>query len=276
MIVSVDGVEIHASTGGVASAAGGPVVVLIHGAGIDSTVWQLQTRYLAYRGMRAMAVDLPGHGRSGGEALGSVEEMADWLVRFLDAAGVAQAHIVGHSMGSFVALELASRYGARTCSVTLCGTSTSMAVHPDLLDAATNDLGHASALMAAWGHARPAHVGLNPTPGMWMLGGARALVELSRPGVLATDFRACMAYANAVSAAAMAVCPATVIIGLGDKMTPPKGGRTIAAALRNVTAIELADVGHSMMIESPRAVRDAIVNRVSATSISNTSVNGPL
>ena len=35
----------------------------------------------------------------------------------------------------------------------------------------------AAALMAAWGHARPAHVGHHPTPGLWMLGGARALVE---------------------------------------------------------------------------------------------------
>ncbi len=264
MIVSVEGIEVHASTGGVASTVVEPVVMLIHGAGMDSTVWQLQTRYLAYRGIRALAVDLPGHGRSGGEALGSVEEMADWLVRFLDAAGVTQAHMVGHSMGSFIALEMANRHADRTCSITLCGTSTSMAVHPDLLGAATNDLEHASALMAAWGHARPAHIGLNPTPGMWMLGGARALVELSRPGVLATDFRACMAYANAVLAAAAAVCPATVIIGLGDKMTPPKGGRLIAAALRHVTVMELADVGHSMMIESPRVVRDAIMNRVSA------------
>ena len=112
MIVSVDGVAAHASTGGIELSGSDPVVVLIHGAGMDSTVWQLQTRYLAHRGFRAVAVDLPGHGRSAGEALGSVEAMADWVARFVAAAGFDAVHVVGHSMGTFIALELAGRHAA--------------------------------------------------------------------------------------------------------------------------------------------------------------------
>jgi pimeloyl-ACP methyl ester carboxylesterase len=107
-------------------------------------------------------------------------------------------------------------------------------------------------------------VGLNPTPGMWMLGGARALVENSRPGVLASDFRACAAYSGALEAAAKVRCPATVVIGLGDKMTPPKGGRALAAALPSATVIELPDIGHSMMTESPRTIRSAILTSAQA------------
>jgi pimeloyl-ACP methyl ester carboxylesterase len=259
MIVDVDGDAAHASTGGVELTGDDPVVLLIHGAGNDGTVWQLQTRYLAYRGFRAVAVDLPGHGHGEGDALSSVEDMADWVARFIDVAGFGSVHVVGHSMGTFIALELASRYPSLTLSVTLCGTGTAMPVHPDLLDAADNDLPAAAALMAAWGHAKPAHVGLNPTPGLWMIGGARALVENSRPGVLASDFRACMAYRNAETAAAATTCPATVVIGLGDKMTPPKGGRAVAAALGSPTIVELAETGHSMMIENPRAVKQAIL-----------------
>ena len=137
-----------------------------------------------------------------------------------------------------------------------------MPVHPDLLDAAEHDLPAAAALMAAWGHARPAHVGYNPTPGLWMIGGAQALVENSTPGVLATDFRACMAYDGALVAAAAVQCPATVVIGLGDKMTPPKGGRVLAGALPGGRTVELADTGHSMMTENPRAVRLAILDTV--------------
>ncbi len=111
MIVTVDGHEAHASTGGVEFAGDDPVVLLIHGAGMDSTVWQLQTRYLAYRGFRAVAVDLPGHGRSDGRRPGfGRAEMADWVARFVDAAGLGSVHVVGHSMGTFIALELASRY----------------------------------------------------------------------------------------------------------------------------------------------------------------------
>jgi pimeloyl-ACP methyl ester carboxylesterase len=263
MIVSVDSISAHASTGGV-SVAGSvdPVVLLIHGAGSDSTVWQLQTRYLAYRGFRAVAVDLPGHGRSAGVALDSVEAMADWVSRFVTAAGFDSVHVVGHSMGTFIALELASRYAHITKSITLFGTATGMPVHPDLLDAAANDLPAASALMASWGHDKPAHVGSNPTPGLWMLGGARALVENSIPGVLAADFGACVSYANATNAAGAVTCPATVVIGLGDKMTPPKGGRALAAALPSCRVVELEGTGHSMMTENPRAVKQAIVESV--------------
>lgn len=264
MIVTVDGHRAHAATGGIEPTGDEPVVLLIHGAGMDGTVWQLQTRYLAHRGVRAIALDLPGHGHSEGPVLATIADIAAWVVRFCDAAGFTAVHVVGHSMGTFVALELAAHHPALVRSLTLCGTSTAMPVHPDLLHDAEHDLPAAAALMAAWGHARPAHVGHHPTPGLWMLGGARALVEASAPGVLATDFRACMAYADALTAAADVTCPTTVVIGLGDKMTPPKGGRALAAAIVGARVIELTDVGHSMMLEHPRAVRDAIVQTVGA------------
>ena len=167
-------------------------------------------------------------------------------------------------MGTFIALELASRHAAVVRSVTLCGTSTAMPVHPDLLAAAANDLPAAAALMASWGHDKPAHVGTNPTPGLWMLGGSRALVENSKPGVLAADFGACVAYHNALAAAAAVACPSTVVIGLGDKMTPPKGGRSLAAAIPSARIVELADTGHSMMTENPRAIKKAILATVAA------------
>ena len=263
MIVQVDDVVAHASTGGAdITGSDEPAVLLIHGAGMDSTVWQLQTRYLAHHGFRAVAVDLPGHGRSDGEPLTSIAGMADWVMRFTDAAGLTPVHAVGHSMGTFVALELASRHADSIRSVTLCATATSMPVHPELLDAAEHDLPRAAALMAAWGHARPAHTAGNPTPGLWMLGGAIALVEQGRSGVLAADFRACMAYGRAEVAAADVTCPATVVIGLGDRMTPPKSGRALAAALPSATVIELADTGHQMMTENPSAVKRAILTTI--------------
>lgn len=262
MIVEVDGQVAHAATGGIEPASDQPAVVLIHGAGMDSTVWQLQTRYLGHRGVQAIAVDLPAHGRSGGDALTRVEDMADWLVRFADAAGLDTVHLVGHSMGTFVALEVASRYPNRAASLTLFGTAAAMPVHPELLDAAEHDVAHAAALMAAWGHAKPAHVGHHPTPGLWMVGGARALVENSAPGVLAADLRACATYQGATAAAAAVHCPATVVVGLGDKMTPPKSGRALAAAIAGARVVELADIGHSMPFEDPRATKHAILTTV--------------
>ena len=264
MIVEVDGRSIHAATGGVDPDPANPVVILIHGAGMNSTIWQLQTRYLAYRNLQAVAVDLPGHGRSDGPPLGSIEELGSFIVSLIGANGWDGAHLVGHSMGSLIALDAAARLDDRCGSVTLMGAAAAMPVHPQLLSDAEADVPAAAALMAAWGHAKPAHVGLNPTPGMWMTGGARALVEQSDPGVLATDFRACAAYEGAAAAAGSVTAPCTIVIGLGDKMTPPKAGRALAELLPDPQVIELAGVGHSMMTEAPRAVREAILDAVSA------------
>lgn len=264
MKVEVNGRPAHAATGGVdittSDRADDPVMLLIHGAGMDGTVWQLQTRYLAHHGFRPVAVDLPGHGASEGEPLETIGEMADWVARFAEAAGLTPANVVGHSMGSFIGLELAARHPQHVTSLSLLGTADGMPVHPDLLTASDEQLDKAAALMASWGHAKPAHIGLNPTPGLWMLGGARALVETSEPGALTTDFRACVDYRDAIETAATVTCPVRVVIGAGDKMTPPKAAAKLVAALESgaaesVDVTTLADVGHMMMFEEPRAVR---------------------
>ena len=266
MNVDVDGIQAHAATGGVELAESGPVLVLVHGAGMDSTVWQLQTRFLAYRGIRVLAVDLPGHGRSEGPALTSIADKADWLGQFLRASGLDEieggVHIAGHSMGSMIGIQLAATQPQLVASLVLFGSTVSMNVHPELLKASTDDLPRAAALMAAWGHDKPAHVGLNPTPGMWMLGGSMALVENGEPGVLTKDFIACDTYDQTETAAGGIKCPVMVVAGTGDKMTPLAGAHTLAAAFTDAEVTELADVGHMMMFEDPRAVRALLQSAV--------------
>src|ERR671919_430678 len=77
-----------------------PTLLFVHGAGMDHSVWPLQARHFAYRGWNALALDLPGHGRSAGELLTSIEAIADWLARLFDALGIGQAALGGHSMGA--------------------------------------------------------------------------------------------------------------------------------------------------------------------------------
>jgi len=258
MIVEVDGASVHASTGGVELTGSGPVLILIHGAGMDSTVWQLQTRFLAHRGIRAVAVDLPSHGSSKGNALTSITDMATWVRGFTDAAGFDRVHVAGHSMGTLIALRLAASHPEQIESLVLLGAASRMPVHPDLLDAAANDLPRAAALMAAWGHDTPARTGPNPTPGLWMVGGSRALVETSRPGVLSADFAACVGFDDAEALAAQLSCPVTIVVGMGDKMTPPRSAGVLAQSIGDVNLVELAGIGHMMMHENPRAIRSIL------------------
>lgn len=260
--VLVDEEVAHFRTGGTPLKPGAPVVLLVHGAGMDGTIWSQQTRYLGMRGVNALAVDLPGHGLSEGAAIHSIAGMADWLVRFCDAAGLEDIVVVGHSMGTFIALEMANRFPRLVRSVALLGTATGMPVHPDLLDAAKNDLARAAALMAGWSYASDSRIGHNPTPGLWMAGGCQALVERSKPGVLFNDLKACAAYSDAEARAASLPCNALVVIGREDKMTPAKSGRSMVEAMvrsTGVKVIELPASGHMMMTEDPRAIRQALL-----------------
>src|SRR2546427_7397552 len=108
MRIEVAGRGVYAYTGARALDAALPTVAFIHGAANDHSVWALQSRYFAYHGWNALAVDLPGHGKSEGKALDRIGDIAGWVARVLDAAGASTASLVGHSMGSLVAMETAA------------------------------------------------------------------------------------------------------------------------------------------------------------------------
>lgn len=231
-------------------------VVLVHGAGMDHTVWALQGRHLAFRGFEALAVDLPGHGRSRAlPAPTAVETMADTLAELV---GNAPAVLVGHSMGALAALATAARHPDRVASLCLLGAAARMPVHPELLALAAAHDAKAVELMCDWAFGPRGHKGGNPNPGHWLQGSARALLRGGDPGALSHDLAACNAYAAGAEHAAAIRCPALVVIGALDRMTPPKAGRQLAALIPQAQVIEIEGAGHMMMLEAPDATLDAL------------------
>src|SRR5688500_760941 len=109
MLIKVRDHLAYAYTGGKPFDPTLPCVLFMHGALHDHSVWTLLARWAATHGLSVLAVDQPGHGRSSGPPLPDVEALADWTLALLDAADVQQAALVGHSMGSLIALEAASR-----------------------------------------------------------------------------------------------------------------------------------------------------------------------
>ena len=105
MQLKVNGLDVFAGTGGKAFDPAQPAVVLLHGAGMDHTAWALHDRWFAHHGFSVLAPDMPGHGRSAGSPLITIAEMADWTAALIAAAGAGKARLVGHSMGSLVALK---------------------------------------------------------------------------------------------------------------------------------------------------------------------------
>jgi pimeloyl-ACP methyl ester carboxylesterase len=260
MEIAVDGAAVFAATGGHPPDPGRPHVVLLHGAGMDHGVWTLQSRYLARRSGNVLAPDLPGHGRSGGQPAERIEDLADWVIRLLDAVDVDQAAIAGHSMGALVALASAARHPARVRKIVLLGAAQAMPVHPDLLRAARDGDPAAVDFVLSWGFGRRAQLGGARVPGLWMLGGgARLLRQRGAAAALGADLAACAAYASGAEHAARVSCPALVIAGAQDRMAPPKGARALAAAIAGGRYIEIAESGHMMTIEQPDATLDAMV-----------------
>jgi len=258
MRVAVAGSDVYAYTGTRAPDPALPTVVFVHGAGNDHSVWALQSRYLAWHGRNVLAVDLPAHGRSGGEALASVEAIADWIVRLLDAAGVGRAALVGHSMGALAVLDCAARHAGRVGAVALAGPAAPMTVADALLDAARRNDPVAHELITGWSFSSAGLLGGNRMPGLWLAGNALRLLERTRPGVLAVDLAACNAYAAGVAAAGAVRCPALVIVGTRDLMAPPKSAQPLLDALPGVRVVTLPGCGHAMMAEQPDAVLDAL------------------
>jgi pimeloyl-ACP methyl ester carboxylesterase len=247
-----------AATGGRAFDKTLPAVLLIHGAGMDRTVWSLQARYLAHHGRAVLALDLPGHGKSGGAALSNIPAMADWVAALLDKLDIAQATLVGHSMGALIALDLAGRRPERVRTLALLGVAERMPVHPDLQNAADRNEVLAAELVTAWGHARRGQVGGHPAPGLWMAGGAVRLIDRAPDGVLAADLAACNAYDQARARAAAIRCPTLFLLGAADRMTPPSKAKPLIDAIDGARTITLPTAGHMMMTEQPDAVTDAL------------------
>jgi pimeloyl-ACP methyl ester carboxylesterase len=238
-----------------------PAVVFIHGAQNDHSVWALQSRYFAHHGFGVLALDLPGHGRSEGPALASVEAMADWLLALLAAAGAGPAILVGHSMGSLIALEASQRAPARVRGLALLGTTFPMKVSDALLETARVDEARAIDMVNIWSHSSIAQKPSCPAPGFSVMGGARRLMQrMSQRNpdqLFYTDFAACNAYANGQAAAEAVACPALFVLGAKDMMTPARSARQLAATVSNSRVVTV-DAGHAMMAEQPDAVLDAL------------------
>ncbi|MDE2094661.1 MAG: alpha/beta hydrolase [Burkholderiales bacterium] len=251
----------YAYTGGKAFDAAQPCIVFIHGALHDHSVWTLLARWFAHHGHGVLAVDLPGHGRSTGAPLPSVEALADWVLALLDAAGVARAALVGHSMGSLIALEAAARAPGRASRLVMVGTAYPMKVSDALLGTALDAPLQAIDMVNAYSHSGIAAKPSYPGPGSWLHGANRALMRRVQAGQTAVnlfhhDFGVCDRYADGLQAAAKVQCPVTLILGEHDQMTSPRQSRDLARALK--ARVHTLDAGHALMTEAPDAVLSAL------------------
>lgn len=268
MQLTVDGHPCHVTTGDQPfnpASASTPTIVLIHGAANDSDVWQKIARGLASAGCAVLAPDLPGHGLSRGEALRSIEALADWIIALLDAAGVRNAVLVGHSMGSLIALEAAARHPQRVSRLALLGASAPMPVSDALLGTAQKNPDSACRMITKFSHTPQFYLTGGGGHGVWGPGATLAIMRRSPPGVLALDLDNCNRYQHGLEAAADVACPTLLVVARRDRMTPARNIQPLQAALRKVTRAEIPDCGHAMMNEQPQRITEALLGFLMAS-----------
>ena len=272
MYLTVNNHNTYCYTGGKPIDAAKPTVVFIHGVLNDHSVWILQSRYMANHGWNVLAVDLPGHCRSEGEAPASVEEAAAFITALLDTAGITRAALVGHSWGSLIGVEAASTLKDRVTHLVMVGTAYPMKVSPALIDASLNDPAAALKMINVFSRstlsAPPSALG----PGTWVYGasmalGRRVLASNPKVNVFHRGFVACDSYANGEKAIAAITCPVLFLLGSQDQMTHPKAAQLLVQTAKDsgkkVSVVSMA-VGHHQMTEAPEetlfAIRDFLAS----------------
>lgn len=265
MELQIDQKKVYCYTGGKTFDSNLPCLVFLHGAQNDHSVWALQSRYFAHHGYAVLAPDLPAHGQSEGPALSSIEAMANWLQELRSQCTARSFILIGHSMGSLIATELAARWpatGPQLHGLALLGCSFPMKVSEQLLDAALHQPELAIELVTQWSHYRANHQPSAPGPGFSIPNMSRRLMQSiwkkNQEAVFHIDFSACNNYQNGQVAAQSITQKCLFMIAKNDLMTPAKASLAYSQHFKQAQISYIAESGHAMMAEQADAVRQQL------------------
>lgn len=262
MYFTVNNAPTYCYSGGKTFDVAKPTVILIHGVLNDHSVWILQSRYLAHHGYNVLALDLPGHCRSSGDAPASVEDAANFVLALMDAAGLGHAVLIGHSLGALIALEATAKAPGRVSKLVLIGIAFPMRVSPALLEASSTSPMQALKLVNVFSRSTLAPPPSALGPGTWVYGASMALgrrVLASNPNVnvFYTGFKACDNYTHGLQAMVQVTCPVLFVLGKVDQMTPPKAAQELIKLAQNGKVVYLPG-GHQQMNETPEEMLQAL------------------
>lgn len=254
MIIDIGTHQAYAYTGGKTFDPALPCTVFVHGALHDHSTWTLPARWLAHHGHSVLAVDQPGHMRSSGPVCPDVPTIADWLLRVLEAIDARDITLVGHSMGSLIALEAAAQAPDRVQRLVMVGTAYPMAVSAALLEAAEQRPAQGIDMVnnfsiSSWA-TKPGY----PGPGFWLHGGNRALMHRVLASnrdvnLFSHDFRLCNDYRGAEAAMPRVRAQTHLVLGERDQMTLPKATAVLRQGLQ--ATVHTVAAGHGLMHEDP-------------------------
>lgn len=232
-----------------------PPVVLVHGAGGNHLSWPLEMRRM--RGYRVLAVDLPGHGKSGGFGLQSIEAYGGALLEWFARMNLHKAVVIGHSMGAAIALSLALNAPEHLSGLGVVGGAPRLKVNPQLIDYAASPTTYHNAIesVVSWSFSAAASPNFTDQVAQRM--------AATRPSVLHSDFLACDAW-DETARIAMVGCSTLIVCGSEDRMTPLRHAQYLANTIPNARLEVIEGAGHMPQLEQPQVtanlVRDFLID----------------
>ncbi|MBT3337255.1 MAG: alpha/beta hydrolase [Anaerolineae bacterium] len=227
-----------------------PPILLIHGAGGSHLHWSPEIRRL--NGFQIVSLDLPGHGKSEGIGRQTITDYVQAVQKFMDAINMPAAIIIGHSMGSAIALQLVLDAPDRVLALVIIGSGSRLRVAPSILESASNPATFPLAVknITEWSF------GPETSPRLKELAAQRMEKE-TRPPVLHGDFLACNEFDSEERLPEIKT-PTLILCGTEDKMTPLKYSQALHEKIKDSEFIEIEGAGHMVMLEKPREVAEAI------------------
>ena len=224
----------------------------MHGSGLSHIVWSLHEQFYASQGFNVLSVDIPGHGNSDGPSLKSIEEISDWIRSLMRTLHILKITIIGHSQGSLVGIDFASRYPDLISKLVLVAGSYKMPVNQDLIDLAEAGDEKAILLMMKWGYeGSKAFIGGNPVKKI--IKSSRDIIE-----ILAVDLNACNNYKNGEKSLEKINCSTLCIFGELDKMVPVKAGTKMSERIKNSETKIISNCGHMIIFEKAFEMRKIV------------------
>lgn len=228
-------------------------LVLVHGAGGSHLDWPSSLRRLG--GASVYALDLPGHGRTGGTGRSSIAAYRDILFAFLDTLSLDRAIVVGHSMGGAIALDFALHYPDRLAGLVLVGSGARLRVSPAILTGILCDFEATVDLVCDYAY------GPGASEQLKRLGRQRMLK--TSPEVLYGDYAACDAF-DVMERLGEVHCPTLIIGGTADRLTPSKYSIYLRDHIPGAELVLVDAAGHMVMLEESEVVTRAISNIIAS------------
>ena len=252
MIFQIENKTIYASDAGQGIDSKKETIIFLHGSGLSHIVWSLAEQFFSNKNFNVLSLDLPGHGKSEGPCLDTIEKIADWLEKVLVELNLDTVILVGHSQGCLEILEYAHKYKNKLNKVVFIGGSYRMPVNQDLIDLAEDGDKQAVKLMMKWSYENSKKfIGGNPVEKI--IQSPRDIRE-----ILAMDLVACNVYKNGLEALKSINCPSLFIFGELDKMINLEKGKKFAELIPNSKTHVIKDCGHMIMFEKAFEMREKI------------------